>query len=782
MMKKLMIAALLCTTLVSATEIAPNDSRITITGSYFTKSSDTLVQFQRHTDEALAVSSFVSKFSAQNAMTETGVTIQFKSDAPLITAHFRMMEGVNRSGSFAVFADGVLIDEPNFGPSGDSLISFNITAPSTGITTYEITMPNWGTITFRGFTIADGSDIFAVEPKNAPRYVAFGNSITHGTKQRGTHQTYPYLLAKAMGWELNSVAVGGARTSMTIADMIRDSIGTIDYMTILIGYNDYNGEGADTATYSERIHYLIDEVRSTHKDTKIFCISATTTTNVISKSDKSDLPITDFRKVVEDLVAEKQAAGDTNIYLIQGETISTEADLADGDAVHFSIEGASRFATKLTAEIKQLLTTSELSDSLLFMRTEYDAVGHFIGTVEGGTALSGDDANFFTIDPSTGKITTTQIIPDEFGVIHEQHIVVATPKGDVAVTIVDGLDYLVSKHTGRVITDHQTGAISDTLGEWASYNNLWGDGTAIPNQDYRIVMLVSDSMPNGSSIVWDTPGSAKDFSGSSVWNYTNFMFGARQNQRPDLEGFPFCIDSLEELKITFDYTPIIGDDQFKVALNMFLTDDNEIVPMSKNRGDFFFVLDQKGRWIPPYDSVVVEDTAILGEQFTLLYDTLTQNGGVYERRRVIVKNDGRVQNGEIDILSYFNRFAEEGMLKKEQSIPNIQFGVEVTSGFGAITVHHLSIDKIMKNPTTVALPLQMVPKQIQILQRGNTILLSNTQNFNMVSLYSLNGREIYRQNIGSTESYQINSSNLAQGSYILKMSGTTSFIQKIVIK
>ena len=352
-MNKIVQMILLLITLIMATEIAPNDNRITITGSYFTKYSDTMVVFQRHTDDALAVSPFISKFSAENARTATGVTIQFKSNSPKITLTFRMMEGENRFGSFAVFADGELIDEPTFNPKEDSLISFDINSTSSDSVTYEITMPNWGTITLRGIMINDSSDISPIEKRNLPRFLAFGNSITHGTKQKGTHQTYPYILAKAMGWKLNSVAVGGARTSKTIGDMIRDNIDTIDYMTILIGYNDYNGEGVDTATYSERLHYVVNAIRATHPNTKIFCISQTTTTN--NESAKSGIPITDFRKVVQELVSTRQANGDKNIYLIKGEEITTEENLAEGDAVHFSIEGARNFAEKLTKEIQTIL-------------------------------------------------------------------------------------------------------------------------------------------------------------------------------------------------------------------------------------------------------------------------------------------------------------------------------------------------------------------------------------------------------------------------------------------
>jgi lysophospholipase L1-like esterase len=54
--------------------------------------------------------------------------------------------------------------------------------------------------------------------------------------------------------------------------------------------------------------------------------------------------------VVIGLVEKYSKKGDKNIYLIEGEKISTEKDLKD--PVHFSIEGAGEFAKQLTEEMK----------------------------------------------------------------------------------------------------------------------------------------------------------------------------------------------------------------------------------------------------------------------------------------------------------------------------------------------------------------------------------------------------------------------------------------------
>ena len=432
-----------------------------------------------------------------------------------------------------------------------------------------------------------------------------------------------------------------------------------------------------------------------------------------------------------------------------------------------------------------LATTTLGATDTTLLRSEFEKVGSTVGIIEGvENIVTGENSHFYSVDKSTGKIKIAQEITDTMGVVTTHTVKFTKSSGDtVTVDIVDGYDYLLSKHSGEIIEEHQGGVeLPDTLGSWAAYNNLWGDGNAVVGQDYRIAILISDSLPNGSSIVWDTPSSAKDFEGSSVWCYTNFMFGARKNNREVVEGFPFSIDSLDSLYLDFDYSEVVGDDQFKVALNMFLTDTNSIAPMNQNRGDFFFVLDQKGTWIPRYDTTIVEDTTILTKPFTLLYDTLIQNGGLYERRRVIIKDNQRLLSGNIDLLYYFNRFAEGGMLKKSQYIPNIQFGVEVTSGFGAIKINTLSITKKMIGSVAISNSL-LSERELKITQSGHTLNIKTAQEFKRVSLYSPTGKLILTRDIleGDKE-VKLNTQNIAKGDYILKLNGAVSLSKIIIIK
>ncbi len=337
--------------------IAPNDSRIKLTGGKFSKLDEQMIDFQRHSDSLLALTIPQALFNPVKAKTTTGIILYFKTASPVIKAHFRKLPGTHRKGVIAIYKNGELFDSFTINANTDSSFVVTINNSSSGETLYKLTMPTWNNLAFTGLEIIDDYDLINFSLPQKPVYVAFGNSITHGSGQFGTHQTYAYQVAEKFGWELNNVAVGGAKTSPALAAMLRDDFETIDYITILAGYNDYAGEGTDTNTYKRRYNTVLDFIRAAHPETKIFCITPTFARRYYSQT--SGLPITDFRTALANLVTQRQNLGDENLYLIRGEEITSYANLHDStqsnDPVHFTVEGAALFADSLSRAIERLI-------------------------------------------------------------------------------------------------------------------------------------------------------------------------------------------------------------------------------------------------------------------------------------------------------------------------------------------------------------------------------------------------------------------------------------------
>lgn len=330
-------------------------------------------------------------------------------------------------------------------------------------------------------------------------------------------------------------------------------------------------------------------------------------------------------------------------------------------------------------------------------RSEYEQVDDIIYDIDDiseGMELyeitTGNEDNYFEVNPNTGQLIINTIIEDVFDEVHEAFLTISIGNTNYEVSVYDMFDYHIANlpFEAVVLQEHNENTV-DFDSEWTVINNLWGRGDAVPNQDFRIATIHYADIPNGTELIWDVPSRAEDFNGASVWNYNNVFWGNRNNVREDLVGFPFQIQSISELKVNFDFEQLYGNDQFKIAMNMFMTDESELTNFFNNDGDFFFVFDQKDTFIPNYTNTL-PDITIDGKPFALRYDLNPTNQ--YERRRVIIKDNERFMQGQLDVNALFNMFIDENFLNPEQYIYHIQFGIEVTSGFGALRFNALDIE------------------------------------------------------------------------------------------
>lgn len=324
--------------------VKPTDENIHISGSNYIYEKDNELVIHRHSDKVYEGTKKTNLFNPVKARTSAGIQIEFKTDSPKVIAKFRIAEGLNSHPIFSVFQNEIFIEDIGFKYESNKVISVEIDSKSIGKEVlYKITFPLKTDVHFLGLKLKNGHQLIELEPKEKPIYVAFGDSITHGTGQKTTPQTYAYQIAEMFGYELFNLAVGGGKTSQVMAEMIADDFKHIDVMTILIGFNDYNGEGVTTKAYQQRYENILKTIRSKHPNTKIYCITLAYTTQQNSK--RTEIPAEDFRSAVRNIVSNLQKNGDKNIYLIEGEKISSEKDLKD--RVHFSIDGAKHFADKL---------------------------------------------------------------------------------------------------------------------------------------------------------------------------------------------------------------------------------------------------------------------------------------------------------------------------------------------------------------------------------------------------------------------------------------------------
>ncbi len=330
--------------------IAPNNENIQIYGSNYIKTEGDEMIIHRHSDKVYAGTTKSNLFNPLKARSSSGIFIEFKTNSPKVIAKFKIAKGFQKAAVFSVFQNGKFEANKSFKYKENSEISLELTSTRPGEeVVYRITLPLRTDIHFLGLEVENGFDLIDLPEEDKRVYVAYGDSITHGTGQQTTPETYAFQLAEKLGYELFNLAVGGGKTSQVMAEMIRDDFAKIDMMTILVGFNDYNGQGVSVEEYTNRYSKVLQTIREKHPNTKTYCITLLTTKANISKT--SQIPADDFRKAVREIVAKRQKGGDKNIFLIKGENLTTIEDL--NDKVHLNIKGAANFAEVLYQEINK---------------------------------------------------------------------------------------------------------------------------------------------------------------------------------------------------------------------------------------------------------------------------------------------------------------------------------------------------------------------------------------------------------------------------------------------
>lgn len=434
------------------------------------------------------------------------------------------------------------------------------------------------------------------------------------------------------------------------------------------------------------------------------------------------------------------------------------------------------------------LMAATIKDTLI-LRSEYEAVGDVMYDIndplEGSISysiLSGNSHNYYQINTKSGIISIATPITDVVGTMQSDTLLVQAGANQYRIRIADGLDYTYNKLKNRyTLLDADKDLYIDTKSKWTAYNNQWGSGTAVANTDFRVAILCKSTLPDSTILLWDTPSTPAPYAGAAVWCYHNIFFGNRKNMRENLIGFPFQIKTLDSLSLGFNFEQLYGNDEFKIAMNMFMTDESYLTNLANNDGDFFFVFDQKGTYIPPYP-YSLPDTTIQGKKFCLRYDNV-QNNAFYERRRAIILNNDKYLSGLLDINRMFRNFSKAGWLNTNQYIYHIQLGVEVTQGWGAVRINQAKMTMIKSSTTELTpnngqQPMCLFPNPA----RGVFQVNAPNEDLRNVQLFDLSGRNVSNTitlEYKSDQSVKIIAATLQPGVYLLKCGRQT---QKIVLE
>ena len=210
------------------------------------------------------------------------------------------------------------------------------------------------------------ASVSAPDPSRLPRWVHHGSSISHCSEAHSPTRTWPAVAARLANVELLNLGLGGScHLDQFVARTMRDEPG--DVLSLKAGINVINMNSLTLRTFAPALHGFIDTVREGKPDapfliaSPIFCPCAEQHPGPTVPDDagvfriiegdprirRDSLTLTMVRDIIEDIVAQRRAAGDAQLHYLDGLQLFGEADLHDlPDALHPNGDGYVRMGER----------------------------------------------------------------------------------------------------------------------------------------------------------------------------------------------------------------------------------------------------------------------------------------------------------------------------------------------------------------------------------------------------------------------------------------------------
>jgi len=265
-------------------------------------------------------------------LSSSGIKMKFKTSSPSVKVHFNKntIEGQDKIFSFDVLKDGKYDHK-------ETSLGLTLTNPASNPVEWTIVFPAFITAELIGIELKPGYSLLPVSYPSKKVYVAIGNSITHGQGlyKSSTYNTYPYLVADSLNYELHNWAIGGSK----IGDVVFENFSTgliPDLVTVLWGYNDvHSGASAsDMETYTyPQYESLLTQIASQFPSACVMVILPTYTTEPNGKNGKT-IPSLSAR---QQQIVENLKLTYPNLSFFDGESFTSAFSL--NDVVHMNYNG-----------------------------------------------------------------------------------------------------------------------------------------------------------------------------------------------------------------------------------------------------------------------------------------------------------------------------------------------------------------------------------------------------------------------------------------------------------
>lgn len=280
-----------------------------------------------------------------------GAAVELFTDADLLTVHLRRngrhlrQDAVNRT---LVITNGEQLLARGEIPAG-SLVEFiwAVKFPTAQtLRTLCFHFPYGESVDLIGFSLPDNACIGTASPKHGYRWLACGDSITHGFHASTPLHTYPAVLAAAKGWEALNAGVGGRCIEADDGAILAGI--PADLVTILLGYNDYNHQ-RDPALSAANLTQMLRALRSGGTPFRPIFVITPLWSSIAGPGVKGH-SLADYRRAI---AIATESLADPATWTIDGEALIDHRPACFRDGIHPNDTGFAALAASLSSRLPE---------------------------------------------------------------------------------------------------------------------------------------------------------------------------------------------------------------------------------------------------------------------------------------------------------------------------------------------------------------------------------------------------------------------------------------------
>ena len=239
----------------------------------------------------------------------------------------------------------------------------------TGLKRLALWLPQNASVELRALRLDDDAHLEPLPRQSRPRWVHHGSSISHCAAAHSPTQTWPAVAARLGHVDGINLGFGGnCHLDQFVARTMRDE--PADLLSLKVGINVVNADSLKERTFAPALHGFIDTVREGKPETPFLIVSpilcpsaedhpgptvlsqdgAFVTIPGDTAARAGSLTLRRMRSIIEQLVADRRAAGDVNLHYLDGLELFGPADQDDlPDALHPNGDGYVRMGERFAA-------------------------------------------------------------------------------------------------------------------------------------------------------------------------------------------------------------------------------------------------------------------------------------------------------------------------------------------------------------------------------------------------------------------------------------------------